>query len=661
MEKNSFLLCLFTLIGLASCTDKESDIGVIYSYEETLGIYIDPAQTWHTSDAGIVTVSTPGEGVVSIYCEDTDKRTYLAKVNVSGGEKIIKFDIPQHLAQEEELYRLDENEEPYVYATESRDVMVDFKNAQTLESESKRLTMDDVLAGATVSFGQTRAIRAVATRAGESTTAVNEAPQKSDLTGETSVNIYGYSTFSGDVLKDLAKAIPEGKRAVNLIHDYEMISNGKFLVSMIYGCTGNADRVIGYYYYDENSPNSKTYVPFCDALKYDYFYNEASGYSKENAISKTQVKIGRQWYDVNYDHYDRLTPNKGTFRIAAHKGDQAYLVLDVFDRQKDQIEEVRGITFLVDAPKGKKLGFYTTGSNMGNKTNHSEEQFNSTSPGNNSYASVIRIYNDYRFIGIEDTTVPIPSSKSGEPDCNDICFVMVPGGNLPDIRLPYIIDKTEGEHNNKYYNGDGTWTAQPKKDILTDGSEIASSGIEESQEQMEAGCQTWTMGFEDRGTSGDYDMNDVVIQVTPIGSQNKAKVELCAVGAADDVELYYVNTLLGEVHDIMGIGQGKVVNVRLYSKTEKKLIAYVDWPDGKNMRENASDFYIMADGKKSTVPTDSGKKPTAICVSGEWSWPLEKIRITDAYPLFKNWAENSKDKTYWNWYASPVSDSVFVY
>jgi len=671
--KNTYFLCIILVLITASCGNYDDNFFEKYRGEEvkeekteesnfsSLIGKIDPNQTWRTSNMGQVTVNIPAEGEVNVYCEDDTHRLYLKSSKMKAGQKSFTINIPQHLAADVILYDYDENDNIIEVGQTKRSIIVEYKRYGVSETQS--LSFDNLYKGTVVSFGSQTTRSTAATRAEESLTAVNEAAKKADVTGMADAKIYGYTTFPGNVFNDFAKAIPETKKASALIHNYEMISNGKFLVSMIYGSTGNFERTVGYYYYDENNSSNRTYVPFCDALRYDYFYNNdlLSNYnSKENAISKTQVKMGGQWYDVNYDAYDNeLNPSWGKANLQkVHQGDNAYSVLDVFKNHKNDIEEVRGITFLVDVPRGKKIGFYTAGKGSnGQFINHSEEQFNKQGTGV-AYASVIRFYNEYRFFGIEDTNTPI--NKSTEPDCNDIAFVMVPGGNLPNIRLPYIIDQTEGAHKGMYYNGDGTWTEEPKKDILTDGVYFPSYCTEGVEEELSyESLNYWTFGFEDQGLNGDYDLNDVVIRVVEnFPQEGKGAILLCAVGGTNNSDLYYKEEKIGEVHELLNIGKGTMANTGKNTKTvDYQVVKIFDMSDSWNITENASDFYIISNGVESRLPNKNGQTPTAICAANDWQWPLENTRITESYPKFSEWSANCTTAT--DWYKNPSANSSF--
>lgn len=655
-KMKKILLSLTAILVLfVSCSESdlptEKEQSTSSTYEQTIGS-IDKNQTWTTLTPSLLFVNVPKEGILSVYCEDVTSRVYLYSKRIKAGSTSIMLDVPQHLEQAVEVYGLDENEEPVVTGTTYRTVIVSY-NCNGNES-TERVSFEQLHAGANVSFSSARKVNA--TRADESTKAVNEAPKKAALTGKVAdgMELHGYSTFPGEILDDLAKAIPEGKRAKNLINDFQMTSNGAFLVSMIYGVTGNTAREMGYYYYMPNNESNITYVPFADVLKWDYYYDGINFINKEDAISKTQVKMNGQWYDVNYQHYD--DPTRENTRNTNQNGDDVYNILTTKTKNPGRITELRGITFKVDAPKGSVVGFYCYGVDGGVKfRNYSEKKYNTQKLNDeNLYTSVIRIYNGYRFIGLEDGSFKSGSVKDSEPDCNDVVFVMVPGGNsqLPDVRLPYVYDITKKQ----YYNGDGTYSVEPKKDVLTDGPQA------DSAEPVEGNLQSWTMGFERLGSQGDYDFNDVVIHITPNNSTHKAKVEICAVGSVGESDLYYGTQKLGEVHELIGVNVGVMANTGNGTTTvPTKLVGYVDWPEGKSMTTNASDFYILRpDGFKATVATTPGETPNAICVSGEWTWPLERVVISHAYTLFGEWGANASDKNYWNWYTQPVGGKVYT-
>ncbi len=69
---------------------------------------------------------------------------------------------------------------------------------------------------------------------------------------------------------------------------------------------------------------------------------------------------------------------------------------------------------------------------------------------------------------------------------------------------------------------------------------------------------------------------------------------------------------------------------------------------GRALREDGSDPYLDADGF-----------PWAVKLPAEWRWPLERVRVQDAYPEFAEWAA-SFGRTAKDWYLRPDESRVFA-
>ena len=268
-----------------------------------------------------------------------------------------------------------------------------------------------------------------------------------------------------------------------------------------------------------------------------------------------------------------------------------------------------------------------------------------TSMNSGKSRAAIKIYDGFRFIGLEDGS----NESAKEPDCNDIALIMVPGNNgtLPGLLLPYIKD----EDNDKYYNGDGTLTETPKYDVATDGPDSTYQDL--ANQKM-----VWTLAFEDISSGGDCDFNDIILTITPDQETNTATVTLCATGGSVSSYIYYKEELLGEVHQLLGSvenGHNVIANtfVQRYALVD---ILTIDWPEGHSIDDEVKNFKIIAGKNTITVP-EIGEIPKAICVPGFWYWPKEVINIDKAYPLFRDWATGGNN-THANWYNNYEEDKV---
>lgn len=175
----------------------------------------------------------------------------------------------------------------------------------------------------------------------------------------------------------------------------------------------------------------------------------------------------------------------------------------------------------------------------------------------------------------------------------------------------------------------------------------------------------WTLAFEDMGTANDYDFNDVVLRVSHVAGQSKARVWVMAIGGTIENYLYLGDpknheNLIGEVHELMGVpNNGQVVNAREMTVSPKE-IAPVTVPANFTMSQVSMGGFVLSNnfGTSVVAKAEDGCVPYAICVPGTWQWPVERTRIDTAYPDFAQWvADHSKADT---WYKNADHSHVVV-
>ena len=201
--------------------------------------------------------------------------------------------------------------------------------------------------------------------------------------------------------------------------------------------------------------------------------------------------------------------------------------------------------------------------------------------------------------------------------------------------------------------------------------------------------QVWTYAWEDNSMEGndrcDYDMNDCVIEVQEVdGDTSKLQITVVALGATRDLWLGFENkngksyrdytpvfNHLGsdvqELHKLLGISSGKMVNTGNGTSTVKPYTAIVPKPVGFDFQ--TCSFVLGAKMKKEFQGiydndyymlhvSAAGTDPHGIVIPGKWQWPTERTSIRDAYPEFTIWAA---DRTKANdWYKHPATDKVVV-
>lgn len=179
----------------------------------------------------------------------------------------------------------------------------------------------------------------------------------------------------------------------------------------------------------------------------------------------------------------------------------------------------------------------------------------------------------------------------------------------------------------------------------------------------------YSYAFEDT-QSGDYDLNDVVLQVKRIWGSNKQEIKLVALGAMDRIKAYYTNEegetipLFGgkELHDAVGVPQNTFVNTETLNVEDSKLPKQTITFNYSKFLYNKADFFIINETKNQVVHVPSaiglkGLNPNGVCIPFAWQWPKERVRIFTAYPLFKGFAENMEVNT--DWYTQPADNQIF--
>jgi len=182
---------------------------------------------------------------------------------------------------------------------------------------------------------------------------------------------------------------------------------------------------------------------------------------------------------------------------------------------------------------------------------------------------------------------------------------------------------------------------------IVQGTEI----IEEAMVVEDIPNASYLMCFEDRPAEADYDMNDVVIFATR-KSNNVIEVGLAACGAEDDVYIMGIpgsRKLSGrEIHALFGIPEMTFANTveggQCVTNAPKEEITTV-----LSLEDFLRNIYIdnRTTGKTIHMP-EKGKSPYAFIVPSTFRYPKEGKSIKSAYPGFLEWVQNKNAAR--NWY-----------
>ena len=181
----------------------------------------------------------------------------------------------------------------------------------------------------------------------------------------------------------------------------------------------------------------------------------------------------------------------------------------------------------------------------------------------------------------------------------------------------------------------------------------------------------YTLCFEDRPATADYDMNDVVIRCKRKTGKYSDYVDLSLVacGGDDDVWIRGINSDIAEfydgidlqkreVHELFMVdnegGGHRFINTQKSSRGfEAPRIGIYKLKAGVTIPQFLSNIYIENHSTGQTIPVaKTGESPCGIIIPGDFDYPMEGQRITNVYELFESWAGNSTNEEFKQWYNS---------
>lgn len=204
-----------------------------------------------------------------------------------------------------------------------------------------------------------------------------------------------------------------------------------------------------------------------------------------------------------------------------------------------------------------------------------------------------------------------------------------------------------------------------------------------------------TYAFEDQLINGDYDMNDVVLQMSYVPERDsqgnitindkKLDVKLVAAGATFNIKVFIgdeplfggkeIHAAFAEANPGMNIVAGKMVNTGQKSNFNgaKPATCQIEFDNAVDLKN--LDVKIVVNDKTEIKYLEDKTKatPYSIMIPNNWRWPQERTIITDAYPgekipdsnnyndalSFKKWAETTgaaRDDI--EWYKYPVTGNT---
>ena len=184
--------------------------------------------------------------------------------------------------------------------------------------------------------------------------------------------------------------------------------------------------------------------------------------------------------------------------------------------------------------------------------------------------------------------------------------------------------------------------------------------------------RSYMLMFEDRATSADYDMNDVVLRCKRLtGSKiDQVRLSLVAAGGLDNVKIlgieaekvdgYQLNDR--EVHELFNkedaTGYARFVNTMNGQPIEYPVSCDYRLPENMTIPQFLAKIYIKNEttGDEIHVP-QTGTVPLAIIMPFDFHYPMEREKISNAYTEFLKWAQDATG--YDDWYNYYTEDDVY--
>ena len=214
--------------------------------------------------------------------------------------------------------------------------------------------------------------------------------------------------------------------------------------------------------------------------------------------------------------------------------------------------------------------------------------------------------------------------------------------------------------NNKVYLTFEEGTDAQFSDIIVEVGSPGETGVDLFDEDLvNVEYMSYMMCFEDSPLA-DYDLNDAVLRFQRV-DETHVKVTVLACGARDEL---YLRGLTGgiinentEIHNLLGAEPNQFVNTEAgkFTGTVSEIFPIEESMPIWQFMEKVS-LYDKTTRTEIKL-SEQGEHPCAIIIPGNIAYPLEKVRITDAYPDFKYWVNNATENR--DWYKNYEEENVY--
>ena len=225
-------------------------------------------------------------------------------------------------------------------------------------------------------------------------------------------------------------------------------------------------------------------------------------------------------------------------------------------------------------------------------------------------------------------------------------------------RLIAVCVSSKGAHYSRGFDFGTEKLSFGKVTGTKDNSDAETIDLSESPEQM-----VYTMCFECRPFTADYDMNDVVLKGRVIDNTH-VEMSIVACGDIDQLILHGINGKVinsqTEIHALFGQSSTfTYVNTRLTEPRVAPVVDVVEKAPGETLEHYMNNISLenLTTGNRISTNKAKGMAPNAIIIPYDFLYPVEGTSIINAYSKFKNWVHDANTEK--DWFLYSLEGAVF--
>ena len=482
---------------------------------------------------------------------------------------------------------------------------------------------------------------------------------------------YSYYYYDLSVKDEIAEKLPEGKRNRDMtIQNFQMVSNGPFVVYPLYWYCGYLDYIGLYYINSEN-----------EIVEHNLFGNHIFNES-------VQMLDSTGHWNSSLRYNDWAFSGKSSDYTDGYPRALSQALVGFADPSATQF---RSKGYVVDLPAGTVFGFYVNPRYYSRYVPYNASYINRNFPElmPDCYGQFRNYYSDASLN---------PLDCIGTPDGRYADTIMYCFATYFDSRGDLVLCADDAIGGEKY--GNGYVGAIDNRLRIFDYNDIAMKIYGAIPEVISNTSSEWLLPFEDLGSSFDLDFNDIILKLNYVSGSDKAYITPMAAGGTLHSEVYFNDTGddqneqdLGEIHVLLGatpIDDKEMlydpINADTRGTPGSMKIVTVHDPENYSVA-NAMNESTATTSEKETqgvvgiyIETHSTEGTSIVAYSGmgkvpamlvlpqvyqldnrfyEWAWPTELTDIRTSYGVqghsFAEWIADHTKAADWYMYPNGVT------